>query len=127
MKIVILQGGLAGEAGATQDDAGRGITALGTGDGHWVLINVSAAVARQLARGGAAPAHPELFNAGVRAQGDYLRALRQAAHDALARGQQELDAPPLVGHEATTGHARHALNWQRAWRQAEEDWLRGVR
>lgn len=62
---------------------------------------------------------PLLDDAGVRAQGDYLRALRQAAHDALVLGQQELDAPPLVGHEAITGHARHALNWQRAWRQVE--------
>ncbi len=49
------------------DAAKRGIAALGTDDNHWVLINVSAAVAQQLERGGAAPAHPALFNAGVRA------------------------------------------------------------
>ena len=65
MKIVILGGNAFGTDGA--DPACRGIAALGTDDGHWVLINVSAMVAQQLARGGATPAHPALFGSGVRA------------------------------------------------------------
>ena len=67
MKIVILRGGALSGADTQPDPASRGITALGTDDGHWVLVNVSAAVAQQLARGRAAQAHPELFNASVRA------------------------------------------------------------
>lgn len=47
LKIVILRGGP--RPAAQQGPADRGITALSSGDGHWVLINVSAAVARQLA------------------------------------------------------------------------------
>ena len=66
MKIVILRGGAAG-ADTRTDPANRGITALGTDDGHWVLVNVSASVAQQLSRGSLAQAHPELYNATVRA------------------------------------------------------------
>lgn len=57
MKIVILRG-----AGGEQ-----GITALGTGDGRWVLVNVSASVAEQLATGRPALPHPGLRDADVRA------------------------------------------------------------
>jgi pyrroloquinoline quinone biosynthesis protein B len=72
MRIVILRGGLGGDAAAASspDASSRGVTALGTGDGHWVLINVSAAVAQQLGRRPAAAAqaaHAELFSTGVRA------------------------------------------------------------
>jgi pyrroloquinoline quinone biosynthesis protein B len=66
MKIVILRGGNA-LADDNADPANRGVTALGSDDGHWVLVNVSAAVARQLSRDGLAQAHPELYNATVRA------------------------------------------------------------
>lgn len=65
MKIMILGGGLPTDPQTRQP--GRGITALGTDDGHWVLVNVSAAVAQQLSRGALAAAHPALFNAAVRA------------------------------------------------------------
>lgn len=57
MKIVILRG-----AGGEQ-----GITALGTGDGRWVLVNVSASVAEQLATGRPELPHPGLRDADVRA------------------------------------------------------------
>lgn len=72
MRIVILRGGLGGDAPAPSphDASSRGITALGTDDGRWVLINVSAAVAQQLGRRPAVsptPAHAELFSTGVRA------------------------------------------------------------
>lgn len=68
MKIVILRGGHTAPVEAGPDAASRGITALGTDDGQWVLINVSAAVAQQLQRGpGEALVHPALFNAPVRA------------------------------------------------------------
>lgn len=58
--------------------------------------------------------------AAVVAQADYVVALRQAAQQALEQGL--LDAPPPPLPWAT--HPRHALNWQRAWRQAEDHWLR---
>ena len=57
MKIVILRG-----AGGEQ-----AITAIGSDDGHWVLVNVSASVAQQLATGQPALPHPGLDNADVRA------------------------------------------------------------
>lgn len=57
MKIVILRGA-SGE---------QGITALGTGDGRWVLVNVSSSVAEQLASGRPALPHPGLRDADVRA------------------------------------------------------------
>lgn len=59
MKIVILRGG---------ESAQHAITALGSDDGQWVLVNISAAVAQQLARGDAPTlAPPELRHARVRA------------------------------------------------------------
>lgn len=57
MKVVVLRG-----AGGEQ-----GITALGTADGRWVLLNVSATVAHELSRAGAEPGHPGLREADVRA------------------------------------------------------------
>jgi pyrroloquinoline quinone biosynthesis protein B len=69
MKIVILRGGRLrrpGQGGAA-DTADRGVTALGTGDGRWVLINVSAAVAQQLDPDNDTPVHPGLCDAGLRA------------------------------------------------------------
>lgn len=57
MKVVVLRG-----AGGDQ-----GITAIGSADGHWVLVNVSAAVAHELDRGDALLAHPGLRDGAVRA------------------------------------------------------------
>lgn len=64
---------------------------------------------------------PLLQATGVAAQAGYLRSLRQAAADGVQQGQLEPPPPPLAGAD----HPRHALNWQRAWRQAEDAWLRG--
>lgn len=51
MKLLLLRGGASVSAGAgqrqRQDTADCGITAIGSG-GHWVLVNISTAVARQL-------------------------------------------------------------------------------
>lgn len=66
MRIVILGSGSAPRTATGADTSCRGITALGTGDGRWVLINVSAAVAQQLS---GEPEfllpHPELFDAAA--------------------------------------------------------------
>lgn len=60
---------------------------------------------------------------GPAAQAAYWQALRAAVDAALAAGQGETDPPPLtlegVSAELTRGE-RHALNWQRAWREREE-------
>jgi len=56
MKIVLL-----GDAGGEQ-----GIAALGTGDGRWILINVSASVAQRLGRSAPGLDHPGLREAEVR-------------------------------------------------------------
>lgn len=68
---------------------------------------------------------PVLDAAAVAAQAAYVQALRAAAQAAVAAGQLEGAAPPGPWPEAWTRHERHALNWQRAWRQAEDAWLRG--
>ena len=52
----------------------------------------------------------------------YLQGLAQAIRQRQAEGGLETDAPgrwPGLS-PAWAGHPRHALNWQRAWRQAEE-------
>lgn len=64
---------------------------------------------------------PLLDAAGVAAQHAYVAALFEAARRGVRSGSTEGAAPALPG----AGHPRHALNWQRAWRQAEDDWLRG--
>jgi pyrroloquinoline quinone biosynthesis protein B len=102
MKIVILRGG--GGAEAAPDTSSRGVTALGTDDGHWVLVNVSAAVAQQLSRSGLAQAHPGLYNASVRA---VVLTDAQLEHVGgllgLRRGQAiELYATPAVFEDLTT-------------------------
>lgn len=68
MRIVILRGG-GGPRRRTQrgDTADRGVTALGTDDGHWVLLNVSAAVSNLLSRDTPLPQCPGLPDAAVRA------------------------------------------------------------
>ena len=70
---------------------------------------------------------PVLNAAGVAQQAAYVQALWVAAGQAVAQGGLGLDAPMLAGLEGLSAHPRHALNWQRAWRQAEEDFLRGPR
>jgi hypothetical protein len=51
----------------------------------------------------------------------YWLALREAADRAWERGDSETAAAPaLAGVDpAWLGSPRHALNWQRAWREAE--------
>ena len=53
---------------------------------------------------------------------DYWAALAAAVAQAQAEGRPETDPPAdLAGIDAAiTTSARHALNWQRAWRQAED-------
>jgi len=55
----------------------------------------------------------------------YWRALDAAVSDALERGESgEQVARALPGvSPAATARPLHALNWQRAWRQAEDRWL----
>lgn len=64
-----------------------------------------------------------LSAAGLAAQVDYVRALRAAAREGVEQGL--VDQEPPASTWAT--HARHRLNWQRSWRQAEDAWLRGDR
>lgn len=55
----------------------------------------------------------------------YWQALQQAVDAALERGDDGQAVPATLPGIAqhVTAHARHALNWQRAWRQAEDRWL----
>lgn len=74
MKVLILRGGTQprrvrdGKAGAaTPSTRERGVMALGSGSGHWVLVNMSSAVAHQLDSDGRLDSHPGLSDADVRA------------------------------------------------------------
>jgi pyrroloquinoline quinone biosynthesis protein B len=106
MKIVILRGGRPRRngTGGAADTAARGVTALGTGDGRWVLINVSAAVAHQLDPDGQASAHPGLCDAGLRAvvltdaQIEHVGGLLSLR----GGGQIDLYATPAVFEDLTT-------------------------
>jgi hypothetical protein len=60
-------------------------------------------------------------------QAAYLQALAAAARQAVQQGDPGLDVGPLPGHPADSAHPRHALNWQRAVRQAENELLRSPR
>lgn len=55
----------------------------------------------------------------------YLAALRRAIEEAQSRGVSESDpAPALPGvSEGINRSARHQLNWQHAWREAEAHWM----
>lgn len=55
----------------------------------------------------------------------YWQALQQAVDAALERGDDGQTVPATLPGIAqhVTAHPRHALNWQRAWRQAEDRWL----
>jgi hypothetical protein len=88
--------------------------------------------------GAPAPVRLWLPEQGTPAAGDapaghlrYWAALEAAVTQAQADGQAETDpAPDLAGIDARLNHGpRHALNWQRAWREVEGRWLdaqRGV-
>lgn len=67
---------------------------------------------------------PQEAGAAAAAAG-YWAALQAAVATALERGDSGEAAPAaLPGVAASfTAEPRHALNWQRAWRQAEERWL----
>jgi hypothetical protein len=54
-------------------------------------------------------------------QAAYWRAVLDAAQRGVAAGAIAAEVPELTGWpEALVGHPRHPLNWQRAWRQAED-------
>lgn len=59
----------------------------------------------------------------AQAHARYWRHLLATVHMALERGDAEGAEPPAALAEPTLGGPRHALNWQRAWRQVEERWL----
>lgn len=69
------------------------------------------------------PEQGDWLDAGAaRRQQDYLRALRAAADAAVARGDNAAEADMrLQGAAAALAVGeRHGLNWQRAWREAEQ-------
>lgn len=60
----------------------------------------------------------------VQAHVAYWQALVASASAAVARGEVQADVPVAGAWPAAWGlHPRHALNWQRTWRQAEDRWL----
>lgn len=122
MKIVILRGGAPrrrsqrsgrGEGcrngqttahdGGT-DTAERGVIALGTDNGHWLLINVSAAVAHQLESGDGAPGHPGLCQADLRAVVLTDAQIEHVGGLLSLRGGAQIDlyATPAVFEDLTT-------------------------
>lgn len=69
------------------------------------------------------PEQGDWLDAGAaRRQHDYLQALRAAAQAAVERGDNAAEADPrLPGPAAALAVGeRHGLNWQRAWREAEQ-------
>jgi hypothetical protein len=111
MKIVVLRGGRLRRRshGIAADTADHGVTALGTGDGRWVLINVSAAVAQQRDPEGRAPARP----GRLRGPDDHAAGAARAAalrRRALAQGAGGR-RPPRLGvqrrRHADAGVHRH--------------------
>jgi hypothetical protein len=61
-------------------------------------------------------------------QAAYWQAVLEAAARGVAAGELATELPGLPGWpEAVTGHPRHPLNWQRAWRQAEDRLLKEPR
>jgi pyrroloquinoline quinone biosynthesis protein B len=106
VKIVILRGGSTRSrgVGSAADTAQRGVTALGSGDGRWVLVNVSAAVAHQLELDDATQGRPGLGDADVRAvlltdaQIEHVGGLLSLRRD----GRIDLYATPAVFEDLTT-------------------------
>ena len=94
-------------------------------DGDLALVALSLQHLPQLGRGATrwVGESGALLDAdGVAAQAAYVRALQQAAQQAQERCELDTPPPPLRWAD----HPRHALNWQRAWRQAEDAWLRSA-
>ena len=72
LKILILQGGARPRRPGQRPEAGaatryRGVMAVGNGQGQWVLVNMSPAVAHQLDRDPQLDRHPGLADTDVRA------------------------------------------------------------
>lgn len=65
-------------------------------------------------------AGPPGDRAAVQAQLDYWRALWRAAQQGVATGASWPDEPPPLPEGWTDAFDRHRLNWQRAWRLAED-------
>lgn len=65
-------------------------------------------------------AGPPGDRAAVQAQLDYWRALWKAAQQGVATGASWSDEPPPLPAGWIDVSDRHRLNWQRAWRQAED-------
>lgn len=67
---------------------------------------------------------PVLGPDAARRQANYWVLLQSAVREAIARGLIEPARPgALAGLAEAATDARHALNWQRAWRQEEERWF----
>lgn len=67
---------------------------------------------------------PPMSAADVRRHADYWQWLLEAAHASVEGGDDETrmpEAPPALA--LTAGSPQHALNWQRARRQAESRWF----
>lgn len=64
-----------------------------------------------------------LDDAGVAEHLDYLETLQRQAGQAQADGTLETDPPPAPQAPRFARGARHALNWQLAWREAEQRWF----
>jgi pyrroloquinoline quinone biosynthesis protein B len=110
VRIVILRGGAPRRRGQPgnptggHDTADRGVIALGTADGHWLLINVSAAVAHQLDSEGGASAHPGLGQADLRAVVLTDAQIEHVGGLLSLRGGAKIDlyATPAVFEDLTT-------------------------
>lgn len=91
------------------------------------LAAATAALAQQAGREGGRWLGEQgpLLDAGAPAlQARYWQWLLQAARRGVEAGDDELRPPePPAELHALAASPRHALNWQRAWRQAESGWL----
>lgn len=84
------------------------------------LANLAVTVTRWVGEQG--PPGPA---AAPRLQAAYWQAVLEAADRGVAAGDLATAVPDLPGWPSdVTGHPRHLLNWQRAWRQTEDRLLR---
>lgn len=58
-----------------------------------------------------------------RRQKQYLDALQRALDAAIAAGRDDAGRPAALREVGANDGPRHALNWQRAWREREQHWL----